>query len=156
MTIRQANIEDLGDLLKLSREAQETHVSEFSQIFRNTPYYEIKGWFISQLEAKDVYVFVASREKEIFGYVVMRLMPDPANPLIHSKGVACIDRICVGQPDRRPDIAKRLIEHAATHAKGKGYDRIELDVWSDNQAAKSAFEKNGFSACCEKMFYQTR
>jgi ribosomal protein S18 acetylase RimI-like enzyme len=132
MTIRQANIEDLGDLLKLSREAQETHVSEFSQIFRNTPYYEIKGWFISQLEAKDVYVFVSCEDEEIVGYVVMSLMPRPANPLMHERGVAYIDQICVAKSDRRLDIGRRLIEHATAHANEQGYYRLEIGVKSEN------------------------
>lgn len=151
MEIRPATVNDLDMLLVLNKEVQDIHVDMFPHVFKETASKELETWLRSQLEAKDVFVFAACENREVIGYVILKLITRAGNPFMHERKFAYIDHVCVTKLKRRGGIGKKLLEHAINYAKSQGYDRIELDVWTENSTAKSAFKKFGFSTYSEKM-----
>ncbi len=151
MEIRPATVNDLDMLLALNKEVQDIHVDKFPHVFKETSPKEMETWIRSQLEAKDLFVFAACEGKDVIGYIILRLITRAGNPFMRERKFAYIDQICVTKLKRKSGVGKKLLEHAINYAKHQGYDRIELDVWTENSTAKSAFEKFGFSTFSEKM-----
>ena len=58
--------------------------------------------------------------------------------------VAYITSVSVLQEWKGRGIASTLMEQCIRHAKGPGYERIELEVDSENAAAIKLYEKKGF------------
>lgn len=145
INIRPAMLHDIDALEGLNREVQEFHVRNYPHIFKETDSDEVKGWFKRQFKAGDVHIFVACREINIVGYLILRLVRWPVNPFTHPRKLAYIDQIGVTETCRGQGIGRKLMDYVINFANMLGFDWIELDVWSRNTRAKMAFEKIGFS-----------
>ena len=55
-----------------------------------------------------------------------------------------VNGVAVQAGHRRQGIGKRLLEWSAEQAKARGFARITANLWEDNPAARSLFEKQGF------------
>jgi ribosomal protein S18 acetylase RimI-like enzyme len=55
-----------------------------------------------------------------------------------------VNGVAVHGSHRRQAIGKRLIEWSIEQARARGFARITSNVWEDNVAARSLFEKQGF------------
>jgi GNAT superfamily N-acetyltransferase len=55
-----------------------------------------------------------------------------------------INSVAVRAPYRRQGVATRLMEWAVERAREGGFPRLSANVWEDNAAARSLFEKTGF------------
>lgn len=61
------------------------------------------------------------------------------------------------QPDfRGQGIAGKILDYLAQWAKSQGLDELVLEVFADNQAALSAYERAGFSANLVEMRYSLK
>jgi ribosomal protein S18 acetylase RimI-like enzyme len=146
INIRPAILHDINALEGLNREVQEFHVRNYPHIFKETSSDEVKDWFRQQFKAGEIHIFVACREIDIVGYLMLRLIRWPVNPFTHPREFAYIDQIGVTESCRGQGIGRKLMDHAIDFANTLGFDCIELDVWSKNTRAKIAFEKMGFSS----------
>jgi ribosomal protein S18 acetylase RimI-like enzyme len=87
----------------------------------------------------------------VVGYLVLLDVTRKPNLYSQERAFAYVDQICVAQGSRGQGVGRALIARAADRARELGRDRLELDVWSDNQRAKSAFQALGFRTYTEKM-----
>jgi GNAT superfamily N-acetyltransferase len=55
-----------------------------------------------------------------------------------------VNSVAVRGPYRRQGIAARLLGWAVARAKEAGFARVTANIWQDNLAARSLFEKQGF------------
>jgi GNAT superfamily N-acetyltransferase len=55
-----------------------------------------------------------------------------------------VNGVAVQGNHRRQGIGKRLVEWSVEQAKARGFARITANLWEDNLAARSLFEKQGF------------
>jgi ribosomal protein S18 acetylase RimI-like enzyme len=55
-----------------------------------------------------------------------------------------ISGIAVRPGQRRQGIARRLLECAMRRAEAEGFSQASLNMWADNEAARTLFEKQGF------------
>jgi GNAT superfamily N-acetyltransferase len=55
-----------------------------------------------------------------------------------------VNGVAVQAGHRRQGIGKRLMEWSVEQAKARGFARITANLWEDNLAARSLFEKQGF------------
>jgi GNAT superfamily N-acetyltransferase len=55
-----------------------------------------------------------------------------------------VNGVAVQAGHRRQGIGKRLLEWSVEQAKARGFARITANLWEDNLAARSLFEKQGF------------
>jgi GNAT superfamily N-acetyltransferase len=55
-----------------------------------------------------------------------------------------VNGVAVQAGHRRQGIGKRLVEWSVEQAKARGFARITANLWEDNLAARSLFEKQGF------------
>ncbi|MGJ8674267.1 GNAT family N-acetyltransferase [Rubritalea sp.] len=154
MNTRKANDDDLDSLVSLNAEVQQTHVELFPHIFRSTETNELKHSLIQSLKSDTKSILLAEDDNSVVGYMVISQKIQQENLLIHELRCGYIDQVCITQVYRKKGVFKLLLEVAKNEVRSWGFDRIELDVWSDNSAAKEAFIHSGFQSYNEKMLLQ--
>ena len=154
VNVRDATIDDLDVLVALNDEVHDIHVSLFPSIFRDTEKPALRKWFEDQMGDPLVSILIAESDAEVAGYLVVRLSNRDAHLFCHAHSCAYVDQIGVTVDFRKQGVGRALLDEAARRAKEQGMSRLELDVWSDNRAAKSAFDALGFKTYNEKMFME--
>jgi ribosomal protein S18 acetylase RimI-like enzyme len=156
MAIRQATNSDIEPLAILNREVQAIHVKIAPEVFRNPSEAEVSKWLAEQIHAENTHVFVAENDTAIHAYLILKFITRPQNPFMHAHQFAYIDHVAVSSSKRMGGIGRQIILHAIEFAANAGYQRVELDVWSKNIAAKSAFSRLSFNSKTERLCYESR
>jgi len=151
MVIRQATNSDVAQIAILNREIQAMHVKIAPEVFRNPSEAEVSKWIADQIYAENTYVFVDESDAAIHAYLVLKLITRPQNPFMHAHQFAYIDHVAVSSSKRKAGIGRRIIQHAIEFAASNGYQKVELDVWSKNDAAKGAFNRLSFNPKTERL-----
>lgn len=115
---------------------------------------EAYGQFLrTQLDEKDVVIFVAERAGAIIGYVYAGVEPRSWKEL---RDVAGFIHDVVVDPDaRRSGIGTRLIEAAAAWLATRGVARVMLWTAEKNREAQRLFEQLGFRRTMIEMTRET-
>ena len=96
-------------------------------------------------------ILVAEDEGVLLAYLTLRKLERPPHLLVHSRRCVYIDEACVTEKRRGQGLFRALLAEAKQIARQWGMSRLELDVWSENTAAKAAFRRCGFETYNEKM-----
>ena len=139
MEIRNAVVNDLDDLIALNDQVQSPHISLFPDMFRPTDALAVDRWFKQQMDDAATSVLLAFENNRAIAYLVLRMDKRDSHVFEHARRCAYIDQVCVAVEFRNRGIARALIEEAKRRAAGKGMTRLELDVWSRNEEARTAF-----------------
>ena len=154
LIIRDAAAVDLDSLVALNGEVQGVHISLFTQVFHETDKAALRTWFADQIADPATTVLVGTEKEQVVAYLILRIVLREPHLFCYSRNCVYVDHICVASEFRRHGAAKALLEEVSQRAKLEGISRIELDVWSDNKAAKTAFEALGFKTFNEKMYLE--
>ncbi len=137
--IRKAHQKDLPQLLVF-----EQAIIEFERLFDETlkdtkiNYYDVKG----MITAKEVELLVAEYQGQLIASGYAHIMP--SEPYLKHKKNAYLGFMYVVPEFRRKGINRLLVNELKTWCLSKGINEIRLDVYSDNIAAVTAYEKAGF------------
>src|SRR5438094_5351000 len=145
IVIRRANESDLPALGRLGAHLMQTHYAFDQQRFMAPPANPAEGyaWFLgTQLDDKDVVVFVAERAGAIVGYVYAGLEPRSWKELREMAGF--IHDVVVADSSRRSGIASSLVEAAVEWLRAQGAPRVVLWTAEQNAAAQHLFSRLGF------------
>jgi ribosomal protein S18 acetylase RimI-like enzyme len=149
--IRDAKTDDLDALITLNREVQDIHVSLFPDLFHHTDEAALREWFGQRMQDRSTAVLVATDDPRVVGYMIMRFSSREAHVFCRARKCAYVDQACVAAEHRKRGVGRALIDEAKGRARAEGMTRLELDVWSRNAEAKTAFEIFGFTTYNEKM-----
>jgi diamine N-acetyltransferase len=151
MKIRPANLPDVEDLVSLNGHVQSIHAAAVPSLFLNQPLaFEVASAFRKMLEDPAAVLLVAE-EKLPCGYLYAQFYDRPENWFRPAFRICNISHISVHPDARRKGVARRLIAAIVAEAEKRGFNRIELDVWSFNQDARAAFKQLGFQVFNERM-----
>ncbi|MDM8522787.1 GNAT family N-acetyltransferase [Desulfococcaceae bacterium HSG8] len=151
MKIKQADNQDIEQLAMLNAEVQAVHVNLFPSLFREASHEAMSKMLRQKLEDESTIILVAEDETQLAGYMILRKQILPEFTLINERKCGYIDQVCVSEKYRKKGIFRSLLYEAKRVVSEWGIDRIELDVWSDNQSARDAFIRSGFRTYNEKM-----
>jgi ribosomal protein S18 acetylase RimI-like enzyme len=143
--VRRATKSDLPTLGRLGALLMQTHYAFDKQRFMSPGTNPAKGyrWFLgSQLDEKDVIVFVAERAGFVVGYVYAGLEPRSWKELREPAGF--IHDVAVEESSRRTGVATALVEAAIDWLRAQGAPRVLLWTAQQNSAALSLFSSLGF------------
>lgn len=142
--IRQAQAQDLGDLLHVARTA-------FLQAFtagnkpENVSAYLEEAFnfeqFRKELSNPASTFFLAEVEGELIGYVKVNVVP--AQTDVHDPASIEISRLYVLEDFLGLGVGKILLDHAFDFAKQNQKKYLWLGVWEKNARAIRFYEKNG-------------
>ena len=88
------------------------------------------------------------------GYIYAQHVARPENPFRPAPDLLYIHHLCVTRARRRQGYGQALVRRVVALARELGIERVELDVWTFNEAARAAFAAMGFSAHNVRMVYE--
>jgi GNAT superfamily N-acetyltransferase len=151
MKIRTAVPADIPAIVSLNGEVHGIHVRLFPEVFKPIDPAALAEWFGDWLDDDNKMILVAEDENDLVAYLILRKEERPAHLFAKSRRCAYIDQVCVTEGRRGQGIFQALLGQARHVARAWGMSRLELDVWSDNTAARDAFIRCGFKPYFEKM-----
>jgi len=143
--IRRATTADIAALGKLGAALLRTHYEFDQQRFMAPPVDPEAGyaWFLgTQLQDKDVAVFVAEQSGVVIGYVYAGLEPQSWKELREAAGF--VHDVAVAPEAQRTGIASALVESACEWLRSIGAPRVVLWTAEKNESAQRLFTRLGF------------
>ena len=142
--VRFAKPEDAEQINALRRQVNELHVIGRPHHFKSGFNQELQDHVFLYLTGGIGYAAVDEEEGQIRGMVLVDYIDRPESPYRYAERFAHIAEICVDEKCRRQGVGKALMDFVKADAKKKGFSRIELDVWSFNDAL-AFYEAEGFT-----------
>lgn len=143
--VRFARKEDAEAVNALRKEVNDLHVQGRPDLFKPGFGPELKQHVLTYLEENEnCYAAVEEQEGRIRGMVMVDYIRRPEGPYSYERAFCHIAEICVAEAFRRQGVGKALMDFVKEDAREKGFQRIELDVWSFNDAL-SFYEAEGFT-----------
>ena len=150
--IREVNEKDYKKIRELFREADVLRHKNLPHVFRGAGGPEETKKFISSIIAnKDAGFFVAERESEIIGAILVLLRETSGNSIMMPPRYAWIGDLAVRKKFRRSGVGRSLVEKAHQWSLGKGVSQIELNVWEFNKEAIIFFRILGYKTIKRTM-----
>lgn len=88
-------------------------------------------------------IFVYQEGDEVIGYAFCILKETKGVVNIYDNKEVYIDDICIDEAHRGKHVASALYEYVVDFAEREGFDKITLNVWEGNDAARKFYEKMG-------------
>lgn len=141
--IRAAEKRDIAEIMELLNEVRTVHHLIRPDIFAGTG----TKYSPSELEAiltnEDTPVLVFD-DCGVKGYAFLKIIKH-SDPMLVPYTEIYIDDICVDRQSRGKGIASSLFNAVKVKGAEVGADRLTLNVWEGNGAARSFYEKMGMS-----------
>ncbi len=142
--VRIATIEDFERINELREQVNALHVKGRPDHFKAGWNEELQNHAKDFLEAEDKDIIVAERNGIICGFACVDYIDRPESPYRYDLHFYHVGEFGVDKAFHRQGVATELMEFMKEHAKEKGFNRIELDVWEFNTEAISFYEAVGF------------
>ena len=142
MLIRQAEISDIPEILRLLKQVCNVHHAIRPDIFKRdgSKYYDLD--LIDILNDEDLPVWCAIEDDKLLGYCFCRV-DISFGPASTVQKEMYIDDLCVDETARGKGVATCLFAHVRMLAKMNGFQFITLNVWEGNDSAMRFYEKMG-------------
>lgn len=98
----------------------------------------------SRLSDNDFITFLASREKELVGYVTAEVQTPP--PIFQQVRECHINELFVREDARRQGIAIELLDTIEEWGRANDCKWLDLNVDAENQPAKTLYEVKGYDS----------
>ncbi|GET37885.1 GNAT family N-acetyltransferase [Microseira wollei] len=141
-SIRQANPEDQQEIANLFVELEALHTQALPNIFRPPILSELGNY--SYKIGDQSAVFVAVRDGEIIGVVMVLMIETPQSSVLAPRVYATVSQLIVKQNCRRCGVGRALMEKVHQWTITKGIADVELNIWEFNTDAIAFYEKLGY------------
>ena len=138
MNFRLANINDCDQLDNLLTKLIEDERKYDKSIEKD---FKVSNFYKNCIIKNNNLIYLCEVDNSIVGYIY----------LIIDKDKAKIDALYVEEEYRNRGIASKLLDYAITHFKKNNIKEVEINVLSNNIAAKKLYEKKGFYTFKETM-----
>ncbi len=152
--VRLADRGDAEGINALRRQVNELHVQGRPDLFKPGFPKELQDHVQVYLNSPDHYAAVEEMDGQLAGMVMVDYIVRPESPYVRERKFCHIAEICVDEAFRRRGVGKRLMDFVKEDAKAKGFPRVELDVWSFNDAL-AFYEAEGFSVFRRYLEWKT-
>lgn len=149
--IRIAESTDHILIAALNSEVQQLHHELHPEIFKPFDKQGIEAAMRSFLTDNNCRAFVAWKEEEPVGYMILVLRETGDNAFHYNTRSVYIDQIGVPEKNRRLGIGQLLMSYAEQFAAEHGVNRLELDHWTANSMAAQYFRKQGYALAKERL-----
>lgn len=139
MIIREANMNDLENLLPLYIEGYMFHYEGRKDVFNAPNELILRDELIDNLCSPEQKIIVIVEEERICGYLLYK---------IKSKGkdhTLWIDQLVIAEESRNKGYATKLMKEIEKKAKETKAKRVELNCWAFNEGALELYKKLGFN-----------
>jgi ribosomal protein S18 acetylase RimI-like enzyme len=144
LSVRRAEARDASALAELNRFVQDLHRTHEPKVYKSPADTEVAAWFVTQLDADKVRMWVATAGGLPIGYVSVLVETWEGHLFCHARSWWEVDQIGVHPDWRRRGVARALLRAVAADAEQAGVDRLLLSSWSFNTGAQEAWRHLGF------------
>ena len=149
--IREANINEVDEILKLDRKLSDHH-AEIDSYYKQAGDLEeekVRDWLHDTIMGDDSLVLVFENEGELRGYFVGVI--EETKPFIRPSRVGRITTIYVEPGWRKEGFARIAAERFKVLCEKEGVNTIRLSVHSHNPEAIEAWQSLGFNEYMKRM-----
>ena len=145
MDIRQANKNDITQMVPLLDEVSKLHIEKRPDVFKTRAYEEIKSNLEEMIQDESNIILIAEDKQVAVGVIICKVREINDHTNLKNIKVLWINEICVKQEYRRNGIGRSLIEKAKEIAKENNCLRLELNCWELNEEAMKFYENQGLT-----------
>ena len=145
MDIRQANKNDITQMVPLLDEVSKLHIEKRPDVFKIKSHEEIKSNLEEMIQDESNIILIAEDKQVAVGVIICKVREINNHTNLKNTKVLWINEICVKQEYRRNGIGRSLIEKAKEIAKANNCLRLELNCWELNEGAMKFYEKQGLT-----------
>jgi ribosomal protein S18 acetylase RimI-like enzyme len=153
ISIRTADGADLDALVELNRAVQGIHAAALPSLFKSECALETVKEAFQKMMAAPGGCWLIAEAAQPCGYLYADFRERPESWSQRQRRVCNISHVAVSPGWRRRGVARQLVARVREEAARRGFERIELDVWSFNPEAKACFARLGFHVFNERMTY---
>ena len=142
---------DAAEIVELLRQVHEEHCQRRPQWFKpfdRTAAMEGQRFLLSRDGAQ---MFVARVDGACVGYALVCERVHEENAFRYASRSLVVDQMAVSNTQRRQRIGTLLMDHIRAEAAERGVQRVELNVYSDNDDARRFYEAQGLVRFQDRM-----
>ena len=156
MEIRPATKDDYDAVFELFSEVLNVHAQALPQVFKPAQKDQsFRKLFDKALESSSKHLIIGFVDQLPVGYILFEIHADRKGGGKKSQPFIYITHIVVTETQRGKGYGSFLVEYVKQTAQQQNIQRIGLEVWVFNTAAKQFFERRGFGGLREIMWHQT-
>lgn len=144
ITVRFANYSELERINELRKQVNDIHVSGRPDIFRPGFNIQLQSRIFEVFDSDGSDVIAAFVGDVLCGFAVVQYLTKPLSPYNLQRRIYQVEEFGVDERYRRMGAASAMVTFMKNDAVNRGYDRIELDMWEFNDAARAFYESVGF------------
>ena len=145
MDIRQANKNDITQMVPLLDEVSKLHIEKRPDVFKIKSHEEIKSNLEEMIQDESNFILIAEDKQVAVGVIICKVREINNHTNLKNTKFLWINEICVKQEYRRNGIGRSLIEKAKEIAKANNCLRLELNCWELNEEAMKFYENQGLT-----------
>jgi len=149
--IRDATKSDLQVLSSAMLRLQQLHVDAFPKIYKPFTATAAVSHLSDLISRPDVKVRVLIQSNQIVGHAVLAVETTPANMFKHAQRYGHLTQIEVDPGYQKLGFGRSLLLDVEEIAKNLGLNRILLDVWAFNDAARDFFAAEDYKPFGSKL-----
>jgi len=129
---------------KLNKYVQDLHTHLFPEIFKEYHDLEVRNFFKEMMNKPNMDFLLIEDIEEPVGYVWIEFKDYPESAFKKPFKSVYIHQISISKLHKNKGYGSKLMDEITTIAKTNGINKIELDYWLDNEAAKNFYKKREF------------
>ena len=145
MPVRLACEQELETVNQLRRQVHELHAKGKPEVFKQGFPDELREHIYDIWRDPMQDIAVCERAGEIVGFAVLHHIVRPETPFMYVRDYIDVDEFGVDEAHRRRGVATELVEFNKDYARGKGMQKVELNMWEFNSSALAFYEEAGFT-----------
>ena len=142
--VRLAKPEELEQVNALRKQVYDLHAQGDPQVFKSEFSDELRNHIYTIWNDPEQDIIVNERDGEIAGFAVLHHFHMPDSPFMKEREYLDIEEFCVDESWRRQGVGTELIAYIRNYSLEHAIHRIELSVWTFNDAAIKLYESMGF------------
>lgn len=144
--IKYAKKEELERVNELRKQVFDIHAKGRPDLCRDVFSAEFQDTIYGLWGSEDSDVIVAVIDNIICGFASVEYIDKPMSPYSQARRYYHILEFGVDEKYRRQKVATEMFEFIKKESIEKGFDKLELDVFTFNEGAVKFYESLGFSA----------
>lgn len=144
MVIRQAQLDDISQILILTNLVADKHGKERPDILVEHPYHITCEKLERNILSDYHYVVVADEGDKIIGVILCSVHSYENDLKYQDAKIVSIEDTCVDPEFRGKKVGSMLLDYIKQIAREEGCCRLECNVWEFNNESKSFLQTNKF------------
>lgn len=149
ITVRRATRNDAALIATLIADVQVLHAAALPRQFKPVDKVSYAKDAAAILAEPERLVFIAYVGDDVAGFVHAEMIRQPETSLLYAQQTLYIHAISVRLIYRRRGVGSALMDAVRAAGQSLRIERVGLNVWAFNEAARQFFRRRGFTVCCE-------